>query len=349
MAMSLLPITARLRHRLGRDDFAAGAFATEEIAPAMQRFVPPALCLPDDWDRIIAFQEETTPELERQRAAGGLTDHGATRIARHRDVTLIDGIAYGRKGMLRASNRYRQRPIARGERVTIPRALLCTNPVIDRYFGHWLVDGLLLELLAAEQDAVPLKLSPHRWLHEPGYRALTGLDDCKAKFVHVEELLVADDRGINASWQARATTLRARIAAGAGSASADAPVFVRRGTTGSKRDLMNEGELAEALAARGFVILSPEQETPQTIAATLAAAPVIVLVEGSAQDHALVAARTGAWVVTIMPPRRINCFAKVRADALGLNWAYTVADDAGEGSFHQPLDRLLRLIERTKA
>lgn len=349
MAISLLPLTTRLRQRLGGGDFAAAAVAEETVAPPTERVVPPALCLPDDPDRVLGFQEETTPELERQRAAGGLTQHAATRIAHYGDVTLIDGVAYRGGAMLHASNRYRQRPVVHGPRLHLTRAMLCTNPVIDRYFGHWLTDGLPLELLARAAAATPLTVSPHRWLHEPGYRALTGLEDHRARFVQVDELLVADDRGLNAGWQARITDLRSRIAARTSGHDGPEAVYIARGSSGAKRTLVNEPAVRAALAERGFATLEPETETPEIIARTLSAAKLIVTVEGSAQIHAMLTAPRDAWIIVIMPPHRFNCIGKVLADAIGLNWAYTVADDAGDGSFHQPLDRLLRLIDLTGA
>jgi hypothetical protein len=112
---------------------------------------------------------------------------------------------------------------------------LCSNYVIERYFGHWATDGLVLELLAAQRSVPGLKLAGTPWMHEPGYRELCGLPVTRSDNAWIERLWVIDDRGINDGWISRIEELRRRVR------SVVAPngpkrVMLTRGTLGAKRE-----------------------------------------------------------------------------------------------------------------
>ncbi len=344
MSFTVRPVTSRLVARITGRRWGEDAISTEMVAPGVDRHSTPALSLPDDPDRILGYQLQTTAELNDVRVNGGVITHGPTLLHRFRNAIIVDGVVHTKSNLTHVARAARRRPVALGPCVEFDTAMLCTNSVIDRFFGHWLIDGQLLEMLAQERHLTSLTVSGHRWLHEPGYRKITGLQDERASFVRIRDLTIADDRGFNDGWQMRAQALRERIRRHCRRTD-PAPVFISRGSTGIGRTLINEREVVDALTRIGFVNLQPEHDDPATIAAVLANAPIIVAVEGSAHNHALVAAPPGACLISIMPPREMNAIAKTQADALGLRWAYTVADDAGEGRFSQPADRLRRLID----
>ena len=98
------------------------------------------------------------------------------------------------------------------------------------------------------------------------------------------------------------------------------------------------------LCRLGFEIVSPEAEAPRRIVEKLAEAEIAILVEGSAQNHCLLAMPPGATLLTIQPPTRFNALSKTFADAIGLRWGFVVAGPDPEG-FRLPVDRLLRTID----
>ena len=73
-------------------------------------------------------------------------------------------------------------------------------------------------------------------------------------------------------------------------------------------------------------------------------AEIAIAVEGSAQDHCLIAMPSGSTFIAIQPPTLFNAWGKTHADAIGINWAYVVADSHHDG-FVLPVDRLLRTID----
>jgi hypothetical protein len=339
----LLPITARLRGKLvGNIPISCRASERIELSPAVHRVQRAALSLPHELGRVIAFQEETTREVELSRLAEGTRMHGPTMAYRIDDAVMAQGAVYFRRGYDVINKRLK--------RLLLPRkmnhfreALLCTNHVVERYFGHWLLDGLALELLAAERAVLGLKFSGRLWLHEPGYRQLCGLEISRADYACIDRLWVVDDRGLNNSWISRVTELRRRVRSevppGGGKL-----VMLARGSLGVKRNLINSAEVSEALDRLGFAIIDPETEKPSSLAAKLSNAEIGITIEGSVQSHFMIAMPSGSTVLAIQPPARFNSIHKGYADAIGLNWGFVVADPHADG-FHLPIDRLLRLLD----
>jgi hypothetical protein len=67
-------------------------------------------------------------------------------------------------------------------------------------------------------------------------------------------------------------------------------------------------------------------------------------VEGSVQNHCLLAMPTGSTLLAIQPPKRFNAFSKTFADLLGINWAYVVAEP-DENGFRLSVKRLLETLD----
>jgi capsular polysaccharide biosynthesis protein len=121
-------------------------------------------------------------------------------------------------------------------------------------------------------------------------------------------------------------------------------VMLVRGVLGSSRNLVNSAEVIEELDRLGFQIINPESETPQSIVGKLSEVEMAIAVEGSGQNHCFLAMPRSSTLVTIQPPTRFNAHSKMRADAIGINWGFVVADLDPDG-FFLPVDRLLRTID----
>jgi len=344
MPFSALPLISRVASRVTRRRLLQRPERTEVICAAERRISPSSLCLPDDMDRVIACTAESGFDLERERLAGGMKEHGATLLRTFRDVTILDGSLYG-AGTYHAVRPTRRRIIKVKDFARLESGLLCSNYVIDRYFGHWLTDGLPLEALARERGLPGITLEKARWSHEQGYRTLVGLSDAPVFAAKLSRLSIADDRGLNSNWRARIHKLKEAVRGSDPTGQASSRVFLLRGNAANKRSLINEEEVSNALQAQGFIVLSPEREDASHIAGILRNASLVVSVEGSTQAHMVMAAAPGSTLLTIMPPRNFNSVFKPICDALGIAWAFTVADDRGTEQFFQPVDRLLRLID----
>lgn len=347
IAHRLRPLTARIRGKLlGKASVETRATEIVERAPALARWQPAAIALPDEFDRVTAVQEETTLEEEMSRLRAGTRQHGAT-VAYRLDNALVGcGTVYFDGGYHIIDKRATYR--------TLPRAIehyaqaqICTNPVVERYFGHWVRNGSLLELLAEQRSMPALTHTGKPWPHEPGYRALLELPANPVVHARINQLWMIDDRGINDGWIARFEELRKRARR---MAKTDGPkrVMLRRGKLGVPREMINRPNVIDALVARGFEIMDPEALSVVEITEKLAHAEIAVFVEGSVQSHCLLAMPGGSALLAIQPSNRFNSHAKIYADALGMHWGYVVAEAEGS-SFRLPIDRLLHTLDLMEA
>jgi capsular polysaccharide biosynthesis protein len=338
----ILPVTARLRGKWsGNGEIRDRASEVIELAPSIKREHPAAISLPFEFDRVLSFQEETTAEIERERLRSCERHHGPTVAYRIDDAVIAQGTLYYKGGydVMRGGSS----AVIPGQRERFPVMQLCTNYVVERYFGHWLIDGLALELLADEMSVRSIVLKKKPWLHEQDYRRLTDLEALQTEHALIDQLWVVDDRGTNNGWIARVSKLRERCRS-AVTSMGPRRVMLDRGTLGAPRHLVNSNEVQEALQKGGFEIINPETETATNLMNILSSAEIVVLVEGSAQEHCTYALPVGSTLLTIQPPTRFTAMSKERADAVGFNWAFVVADPRRDG-FFLPIDRLMRTLD----
>lgn len=338
----MLPITARLRSKwLGNVPISDVASETIQLAPAIEREHPAAIALPSEFERVLAVMHETALEHELGRLRQGTRRHGPTIAYRLDNAILAQGSLYfdGGHSVIRGGcDALLPRPQDR-----LTEMQLCTNYFIERYFGHWLIDGRALELLADQMSLRGLVLNRKPWLHEPGYRKMSDTEAVRTDNALVGRLWVIDDHSVNENRIARIGELRSRIRAAARPTDKKR-IVLARGTLGSPRDLINSDEVYQALQKEGFEIINPEHETVGSIVNALSSAEIVIAVEGSVQSHCTYAMPVGSTLLTIQPPTRFNAVSKDRADAVGMNWAFVVADPR-EDDFYLPLDRLDRTLE----
>jgi len=339
----VLPVIARARAKLfGNPPISVCASEVIELAPAVNRFQPAAIALPGEFDRVVAAGLDTTIAIELERLKEGQRQQGPTIAYRIDNAVLGDGTLYFSGGYQVIRGRS-SAPLLRRHRDNFEEMQLCTGYYIDRYFGHWLIDGVLLELLAAERALPALSLAGDPWLHEPGYRELVGLKVKRSHHAQIDRLWILDDSGINDGWISRIEELRRRVRSVA-APKGPKRVMLGRGIIGARRHLVNSAEVYEALDRLGFEIINPESEEPRTLVEKLFEAEIAIAIEGSVHNHCWVAMPPRSTFVAIQPPARFNSSGKMRADAIGINWAYVVADPHPEG-FCLPTDRLLRTID----
>ena len=316
-----------------------------ELAPASTTVSSVPVALPGEFERVIRPHPESNFALERHRLRPGLRQHPPTVAQVVADAVLHAGalVRIGRHHLGPRGQRLRS---LRATPVAVDRALLCSDTVITRYFGHWLHDGLPLELLGQELGLPTITSGARDWVHGPGYRTLAQSDPRELPAAHCDELWLVDDRALNANRIARVQQLRERVRQASGPVEGAArKVFLMRGRSGAARDLANEAEVEAALVAAGFVTLHPERSSVDQIVRALGHADLVVAVEGSAQSHYLLAAPPTGRLLCIQPPQQFNAIFKTFFDAIGLRWGYVVADPAGEAAFTLPVPRLLQSLE----
>lgn len=313
-----------------------------ELAPAASTYAHPVVQLPAEMDRIVALADGISREAFLARVGGGIAHHEPTIGYRFADAIIADQTVYA-GGSYRVVRAGRTRPVLLGAAEELEDYLLATDWACELFFGHWLTDGLSLELLAERIGLKALGLARQPWTQEPAYRRATQLAIRRAAHVHVRNLWTIANQGMNDDRVARMRELRRRVRGSVNVRGGGKPVFLRR-VAGATRTLANQEALADALVRKGFDVLTPETEPVERLCATLAGARLVVSVEGSALCHAVVAMVEGGTILAIQPPERVNWIQKAWCDCAGLRFAQTVADPAG-GAFTVGEDRLFRLID----
>jgi capsular polysaccharide biosynthesis protein len=126
-------------------------------------------------------------------------------------------------------------------------------------------------------------------------------------------------------------------------------VMLHRGHSGVHRVLVNEEELEDMLAKRGFEIVDPAKLNAREVAQACAGARIALCVEGAQLTHAFLAmAERGAIVAMIPPYRYINHY-KDLTDCISTMRYGSITGTAVAGGFRIDPGELLRLIDRVES
>lgn len=303
-------------------------------------------------DRIVGHHADSTPSVNMALLSGGAIHQGPTRLHLVRDALIADGTVLTARSYDRLARGGKKRMILTGQPERISEGALCSTQVTERYFGHWLKDGVAHELLAQDRELLPIVLARSPWLHEEGYRTFLGLHPRQVDYARCDRLWLLEDWEVNAHFVGRYERLRSKLRETINASEANGRVYLARGALAAGRALSNEEEVRAALERRGFTILDPTQSSAEDIARTLASARLVVSPEGSAITHAILAMPRGSGIITIVGAQHFNLAYKLICDALGIRFGLTVADAVDTDRFSQSIDRLLAtidLIERAVA
>ncbi|OCX66393.1 hypothetical protein BFP70_05045 [Thioclava sp. SK-1] len=343
MLRRLRPYTSRVWSKILKHEIEDLAVETRVIHPGQPVPIRPPVAPEGAFDHITQFSPGTTRAVQENWTFGAQDTNGPTRAYRLSDMLLTRGGAYHARG-LRHLRGKSEHVMVRGPIATAQSAALVATDVSERYFGHWFRDGLVAERLAMDMGLSAVRPARPAWQHEPGYRDLIGLPACDVEPTLYRDLWLFRDEHLNPHRIERLRRNRLALRAGLTGPVGGVPVFLRRGTTGAARRLVNEDAILARLAKMGFVVLEPEHHTPAEIATILAGAPLAIGVEGSNIVHTLMCLPEGAGILVIQPPDRFNAMARVFAESVGHRYGFTVARPA-DGGFEQPIDELMQTIE----
>jgi hypothetical protein len=347
-----LPVIDRLRKLARRPQRPLAELAARawEVAPAHAASSPPALFLPDQWERVAAFSEFSSREGDLRKVRGGVeVRHGATRAFLLRDAFLIDGVLYKGEASLHLHARTTRLPRLRVDEEIERAALYCTFGG-NRYFGQWLMDDCASYPLAVAEGK-PLTTAQPVNAHTPGYESWLEMQPVRKSAVHLGEVVIFEDIGQNpnkgARFRAMGDKLRARV-----TPRPHPGVFIVRGATGMRRVLQNEMEIAERLRdRRGFTIVDPVKADVPAIVRACAGAEIVAGVEGSGLMHGILTLEAGGGLLVLQPPQRFSAIYKDLTDRDGQQFGFVVGHARG-GDFWidpQEVERTLDLYPRRAA
>ncbi len=327
---------------LSHECVADACIRTWQLAPAQSKPAAPALYDPAELNHVQGTWSGTTVAAEVHKLISPFQDHAATRAFLLKDLDVVDGYIYG--------GRWKSRllpvgpPIwASAPEAHIPHATLACSWSGNVYFGHWVTDDLSLYLAAAELGN-PFTLERKPYLHEPQYRELLQVPNPALRRAHFDEMILLEDVGQNDYKRRRYELLRSRLRAQARKPGSK-HVFIRRGTSGEARRIVNSSEVESFLSAQGFAVIDPEALTPVDIAAQLQDARIVISVEGSQLAHALLSMAQGGILCCIQPPWRFNNIHRGHTECLGMRYAILVGRTC-DGGFRVEIDGLKRLLDK---
>jgi capsular polysaccharide biosynthesis protein len=345
-------VVNRLRQLARRPVRSLAELATRswEIAPAHVAPSPPALYLPDQWERVTAFSEFSSREGDlRKVRGGGEVQHAATRALSLRDAFLIDGILYKESASLHLHARTSRLPKLRVDEEIDRAALYCTFGG-NRYFGQWLMDDCASYPLASA-EGTPLTTAQPVNAHTLAYESWLEMKPIRAAAVHLGEVVIFEDIGQNpnkgARFRAMGDKLRAHV-----TPRPHPGVFIVRGATGMRRVLQNEREIAERLRdRRGFTIVDPVKADVPAIVRACAGAAIVAGVEGSGLIHGILTLKAGGGLLVLQPPTRFSAIYKDLTDRDGQQFGFVVGHPRGGDFWVNPeeVERTLDLYARRPA
>jgi Glycosyltransferase 61 len=274
------------------------------------------------------------------------------RICHFSDAWLINGSLYLR-GTSRMDLRtiYEKRSwindkslLARWPAVELSEAVLGSGVAGSSWFGHWVEDELPLQMLAKNYGRVVSHCRP-LYPHEPSYLKYLALDlPRQVNSAHIRSLVVVDEFGQNPNKVRRFLDIRKSLSTGDRKYER---LYLRRGKTGTLREIRNEEQLHARLVTEGFGVLELECCSFNELHEACRQANIIVGIEGSHLAHALFMAADHACLVILNPPYQTHTTVADLAPFCRLSSAMFVCtpEDESGTTFTADVEEVLAFIE----
>lgn len=229
-------------------------------------------------------------------------------LYRLKDVLFLNGSIYysNNKIDLRHVKEHNKRDVFSKNKLTeIPRASLIDSCAGSTWFGHWLEDSVPSQLLTVNcAEGVGFERRPYH--HENRYREIFGLPNrCQISYGIINELFYFDEFAQNPNKTLRYLELRRRVRQHFKNHQGEKRVFLKRGTSGVTRELINEEGLGEYLQKEGYIcvdITSPLDD----LLSILIDADVVVSTEGSHLAHCLYSMKKNSTLIILAPPYLVH-------------------------------------------
>ncbi|MCF3972990.1 glycosyltransferase 61 family protein [Paracoccus salsus] len=213
-----------------------------------------------------------------------------------------------------------------------------------QFFGHWLGDDCSAhEFLRGDPDLMTTRRP--RWGDAATYEILFEQRWDDAEAIRARNLTIVTDLGFSRGKRDRyhrlRRCLRDRLKAAGPAAKV---IYVRRGPSAEKRDIVNQAELEATLASAGVEIVTPEGDTRQFLS-RIVDADVIISIEGSQACHAIYALRDGGALLVLQPPERFFAAPHEWMRCLDLRCGMVVGEKC-EGGFRIHADEVLAMTEK---
>jgi len=307
---------------------------------------PPAL-LPGMLDRVTGTDEHATLSLMLESARTTVVTHAPViRRVYRKAIVRRSGFATWSKSERYASELRASELV--GPLMHVPVLRCCLNYVSWRYFGHWLMDAVPAALIEPE-TGMPWLPPESSWGHARDYLNIFDISSLEAPLVHADRLIVYQDFSQGSHKRTRYRRLRDMVHDRFGGADATDRVYIRRGATGARRQITNEPELLEQLAARGWKIIDVATASAEALQRCLCKARCVVGIEGSHLNHAYFSLPAGSSMVILTPGDRFTTTQLGRCNANRISNGMVILNGTEKDGYRIDMDDLWRTIDLTAA
>jgi len=311
----------------------------DEVEP-----LKPVVCLPGQLERATSGSPGlSTLEQEMAWLTTDPVKHAAVIRYTLRDCLVHPyGVEYqgGSIGKIRVG--WQRIPLGPIEEVS--HAAYCMSTTAHRFFGHWLQDACPTALLARPQEALLLDIR-HDWPHAAEYARAFELHPRATPNLYVRELSVFQDFSQGSSKRQRYAQMRDRLARAFGPAHPHTrPVYLRRGNTGASRLISNEDAVMRRLEQAGFLVLEMGDQSAADLFKALAAAPVVVCMDGSHMNHLYFSMPQGGSILSFLQADRFTATNFGYARAAGLHFGILVVEQDDKG-YVVDVDAMMRTLD----
>jgi hypothetical protein len=235
-----------------------------------------------------------------------------------------------------------------------PEIVLANSLQGLKFFGHWLGDDCTAFEAFRDHPAL-WSVRRHAWSDMAYYEGAFRQDWQEQDVMQTDNLILLRDLGFGRRKTERYRTLRGRLREHVRDRQASGKiVFIRRGASAKKREIINWDELRQRLEDRGISIVTPEGDTASFVQNILDAS-LVITVEGSQACHAIYALREGGGLLVLQPPFQLHTAAQEWMRSLELHCGMVIGRTEQDGFSIDPdevlstVDRLLALTENREA
>lgn len=224
-----------------------------------------------------------------------------------RDAIMLDGSIYAGRYRHELRSLYLKKSRlglkVNGDAGILDSASVVSTVAGSTWWGHWIADELPLQMLA-EKFAPPLVFGRTKHYDEVYYRQLFNVDEPVVLDVaRVRNLLLIDEFAQNPSKTKRYRIIREKLKNRFNSI--HDKIYLRRGNTGNKRNLINESDVIRRLEREGFVVIDITQSTVEEVVTKCYGASVVVSIEGSHFTPLMYLMRDFGTMIVLNPPTRV--------------------------------------------
>ena len=319
----------------GPASVAETAFEQEVLCPSQECELSPAVYLEGQIEKITGVQTETTLASQLEQACRRTVTHAQTIAYHIKDAILFDGCVYsGRmKSLIGEKN-----SAVKGSVAQFGTSAICSSFIGTKYFGHWLCDDVLTYILAEKYGAPICCSVSFPSDHMPVYEGVFKQDWKPTDRARIDHLVVFQDFAQTSLKRRRQLDLRDKILETFPPTGRENLIYLKRGTTGASRLIENEAEIIDELVRRSFVILDIRTDSLERILSHLAAAKIVISIEGSQTTHCAYTIPSGSGMLFLMPPNRFTASQRGWTENIGAKFGFVVGERREDATYFSTPD-----------